>query len=455
MDKPVATKVSKNVLYSNFEGNYSKVIPFVTIPETLQEMTRAVKWANKNNLKIKAVGGTHTWNSIPFTDGLQIQTHKLSKILEINTEKKTITAECGTTLRTLNRALALKGLALKVLPAIHHQTVAGSCATAVHGSDMANGTFASQAISYQIVLASGKLVTIDRNAPQQFAAVNTHLGALGIVYSVTLSCVPLFTMYSETIVVDSFSEYWKNRQLYHGPGKENTSVRIDPVSGKTSIAISGMKEQIDHHAVSRLYDALVWIGATLFLKIFWSILLVSLKLIPSLNTPVNHVAINSSLGDRTQVSFQMMGESPMSMEYSEEEIAVAVTDLPDAIAATLDHLKKLQKQNIYTLLTVNLRYVAADKESILSPTTDRDSVFISIWTKDLSKESEKLLSEWENIMITRFRGRPHWGKKHFLSPEKVKKIYGDKKINSFMRVRKQLDPRNVFQNDYLIQLFGS
>ena len=50
------------------------------------------------------------------------------------------------------------------------------------------------------------------------------------------------------------------------------------------------------------------------------------------------------------------------------------------------------------------------------------------------------------------RGRPHWGKLHTMSARELAPLYP--KWDEFQRVRKQLDPKGVFANEFVTRVLG-
>jgi FAD/FMN-containing dehydrogenase len=51
-----------------------------------------------------------------------------------------------------------------------------------------------------------------------------------------------------------------------------------------------------------------------------------------------------------------------------------------------------------------------------------------------------------------FNCRPHWGKIHFLTKDKIKKLYGTN-YDRFAAVRAKLDPDRMFSNPFIDDLF--
>ena len=106
-----------------------------------------------------------------------------------------VTVRSGTTLRALNAELGALGLAMANLGDIDAQTLAGALSTGTHGTGARLGGLATQVEALELVLADGSLVTCSASArPELFAAARIGLGALGVITSVTLRCVPSFTL---------------------------------------------------------------------------------------------------------------------------------------------------------------------------------------------------------------------------------------------------------------------
>ena len=53
--------------------------------------------------------------------------------------------------------------------------------------------------------------------------------------------------------------------------------------------------------------------------------------------------------------------------------------------------------------------------------------------------------------IERYQGRVHWGKHFSATPDDVKKWYP--KFEDFLVKRKQMDPKDVFVNDFIQETF--
>ena len=57
-----------------------------------------------------------------------------------------------------------------------------------------------------------------------------------------------------------------------------------------------------------------------------------------------------------------------------------------------------------------------------------------------------------DAILSDFSARVHWGKLHFLTPERLHALYPE--ADAFINVRRELDPNGVFLNAHLRELFA-
>ena len=80
---------------------------------------------------------------------------------------------------------------------IAYQTVAGAISTATHGTGLRFGNLPSQVRALSLVPADGSTLRCSaEEEPEVFAAARVSIGALGIVSTVTLQCVPAFKLHA-------------------------------------------------------------------------------------------------------------------------------------------------------------------------------------------------------------------------------------------------------------------
>jgi hypothetical protein len=88
------------------------------------------------------------------------------------------------------------------------------------------------------------------------------------------------------------------------------------------------------------------------------------------------------------------------------------------------------------------------EQSLLSPTQGKESVTISLH-QATHLPYEPLFRDAEGVFRA-YDGRSHWGKLHFLEVDEIAHLYP--KLASFQAIRAELDPEEIFTNDYLARL---
>src|SRR5438045_4434579 len=86
------------------------------LPRSEDELREVLLDARRRGLRVKAVGGAHSWSDAACTDGVLVSLDALSRVLSFSDGG--VTVEAGIRLDALNEALAERGLALGVLGSI-------------------------------------------------------------------------------------------------------------------------------------------------------------------------------------------------------------------------------------------------------------------------------------------------------------------------------------------------
>ena len=167
-------------------------------PRSEAEISAAVKDAASAGLRVRALGSGHSFTAAAATSGVALDLSQWTGITAADTRTGLVTARSGTTLRALNAELSGLGLAMANLGDIDAQTLAGALSTGTHGTGARLGGLATQVESLELVLADGSVVSCSATSrPELFAAARIGLGALGVITTVTLRCVPSFTLLAD------------------------------------------------------------------------------------------------------------------------------------------------------------------------------------------------------------------------------------------------------------------
>lgn len=123
-------------------------------------------------------------------DGRYVCTTRCDRILALNIEDRTVTAECGITLRTLQERLSPFGLMLPVTPGTAHLTLGGAIANDVHGKNHhAAGTFGRFVRRFELVRSDGQVFACSREEHADYFAAT--IGGLGLTGAITWATLDL------------------------------------------------------------------------------------------------------------------------------------------------------------------------------------------------------------------------------------------------------------------------
>ncbi|MFC9252118.1 FAD-binding protein [Amycolatopsis thailandensis] len=171
---------------TNWAGNRTFTAERILRPRTIEQVREAVAGATA----VKALGSRHCFNDIAdCPGGVQLDLSALDVEAELDVDAATVTVPAAARYGDVAVQVHEAGFALANLASLPHCTVAGTVATATHGSGRRNQSLASAVSGLELVTADGDLRTYDRHD-----GVVVGLGALGVVTRLTLDLVPSFEL---------------------------------------------------------------------------------------------------------------------------------------------------------------------------------------------------------------------------------------------------------------------
>src|SRR5580698_7279730 len=185
--------------WRNWAGTVSATPARRLRPVCVEDISAAVKTAASTGLTVRALGSGHSFTAAAACEGgVALDLSGWTGIVASDASTGLVTVRSGTTIRALNTALDGLGLAMANLGDIDAQTIAGALATGTHGTGASLGGLATQAVGFSLVLADGSSVTCSAEEnPELFEAARIGLGAVGVVTTVTLQCVPAFSLVAD------------------------------------------------------------------------------------------------------------------------------------------------------------------------------------------------------------------------------------------------------------------
>jgi alditol oxidase len=396
---------------TNWAGNYTYTAAAVQRPRSIDELREIVAAAPR----VRVVGSRHSFTGIGDSDALV----SLAALpADVVVERDTVTCAGGMTYAALARSL--DGLALHNLASLPHISVAGSIATATHGSGVGNGNLATEVAALELVTSDGEIVRLARG-DADFAGAVVSLGALGAVTRVTLDVEPayevtqrVFEGLSWDALLEHFDEVMSaaySVSVFTRWGDTTDMVWLKQRGEPRAELFDARPATVERHPIMAL-DA-VRATAQLGIPGPWYDRLPHFK-----------IEFTPSNGEEIQ------SEYFVAREHAEDAIGAV-----RAIAAELRPV----------LQVTEIRAIAAD-ELWLSPQRGRDTIGLHFtWVRD-QEGVERALAPLEDALAP-FGAVPHWGKAFLAMPSY-------ERLGDFAALRTRLDPRGAFRNAWLDRLLA-
>ena len=382
---------------------------------------------------MRVAGAGHSFSGVVPTDGTLLSLDRLDRVLDVDRDSGLVRAEAGIRLHRLVRELHAHGLALPNLGDIDAQSLAGALVTGTHGTGAKLGNLAASVEAMELVLADGSELTVDGG--DELRAARVGLGALGVVAAVTLRCVPAFRLHAVDRPLpldDVLGELDR-----HVDGNDHFELFTFPHS---PIALTRTNNRSDAPPTPRR-PRREWLqDVVLDNHVFGLLNRVARrapKTIPSLNRLAGRSA---SQRERVADSFDVFA-SPRLVRFEEMEYALPRERAVEAMRAARQILERYPVS-----FPIELRFSAGD-DALLSPAHARETAYVAVHVfEGMSfqapfREVEAVMGEWG--------GRPHWGKRSFLSAAELAPRYP--RWADFAAIRERLDPDGRFVNAWVRQ----
>ena len=421
----------------NWAGNYAYRASQIHRPTTIDEIAAIAQSATS----IRVLGSRHSFTDIVDADelidlgGYQPKTH-------FDADAQTITVPASTTYGDVAQSLAPYGMALRNLASLPHISVAGSVATATHGSGIGNGNLATSVAGFEYVNTAGEIISVDRSTPD-FDGLVVSLGALGIVTAVSLGVV--FDYQIEQHVYEDLPLDVVGDQLAMILGAAYSVSVFTTFAGSLDGQVGQVWIKRRTDGSDRSMDA----GAT-FLDAPAATM--QHHPIPGVDgsTCTAQLGVPGPWADR--LPHFRMGFTPSAGNEVQSEFFVGSVDGPLALEA----LRNAADDFADRLMVSEVRVVAAD-ELWMSPQYRRPSVaFHFTWHPDseaggAAGDLVRAVAAVQEALGP-FAPRPHWGKVFDADGFSARDSY--EMFDDFIDMAQRLDPHGVFRNDWWARHFG-
>jgi FAD/FMN-containing dehydrogenase len=407
--------------WSNWAGNQHFTPGRIATPRTEREVLDFVAAARGAHTTVRAAGSGHSFTPIVQTDGTLLDLSALSGVVSADPSARRATVRAGTRLRHLGAPLWQCGLALANQGDYDAQTISGLTATGTKGSGTAFGCISSTICAMRLATGTGELLDIDASQPDLLHAAQVSLGLLGVVTQLTFDLLPAYRIRESNAVmtVEEVLDRWEDScERYR-----HFSFFWMPTD--TSHRLYGLPPIPAGHCYVKMlhqepYDPVADTGAP----------------------------VTGEVGQRVGRAHIVYPDVQCDDEatFDELEYMVPAKAGKDAF---LSMRTLMQRRYPREKSPVQIRFQRGG-EAFLSAQYRRDTVSVSV-SGYLGTDYTPFLQAVD-VELQQFDARPHWGKAHFLTPERVRALYPA--LDQFLSFRRELDPDGVFLNHHFKYLFG-
>mgnify|MGYP001245212577 CR=1 FL=1 len=440
-------------------------------PTSIEECKNLIEIASNNNLTICSKGSGLSYSDLITNDkNIVLNLTNFNEILNWNNQTGVIEVETGVTFGKIYNITMLDGWVLPSCPGSMDITVGGAISNNVHGKDIYKmGNFGDHVISLDLLLASGKIISVDKkNNKELFNSIIGGMGLIGIIIRAKLQLKKIISPYVESINIISkniehtfeifektkdendFSVAWadcftSNFSLGRGfvslAKWSNSNKKIDKSILKNELRISNTKSK--------------YIFNILPANLTWSVL----KYFAQRNT---FRAFNSFFYNYQNFK-HMMGINKTKYELFNKYNFIH-NKLPDIknihkphgflefqplipknkIEFSIKEIFKLCKKFKCESLLCGVKIHRSDNY-YLSYQLDGYSMGIDIQLKDKKIDDILLFSNDLNNLVSDLNGKIYLAKDEYLNKKNFEKMYPDYK--KFFKIKNKYDSKNLFTSD--------
>jgi FAD/FMN-containing dehydrogenase len=407
-----STQTSHQTIWTNWVGNQSFTPRMIIEVSTETEVQKWVTHAATQGLGIRTVGTGHSFTPIVETDIL-LNLEPMRGVIHIDKAKRQVSALPKTTIGDFAEPLWEQGLALANQGDIDTQAIAGAIATATHGSGRNFGNFSSSLVAARMIDGMGNLVEVSeiQNA-DVLPALQTSLGLLGMMTQVSVCVAPAYNLHAKyatlpyAAVLERLEDYIENYR----------HVSFFWLPTDASAALYCLDKGGADDCVVKVYQ----------------------------EVPADSSIENLAPDEKVDRSYRIY---PMHYDpnFHEMEYFLPLENARDILHEMRKLMLRWLPLSIYPL---EIRTVGKD-QAWMSPNYQRDNLVVSI-------SGQPDTDYWPYLracdsLFAEYGGRPHWGKLHFMTADRLERLFS--RYNDFVTMRRRFDPKGIFLNAHTRAMF--
>jgi hypothetical protein len=183
-----------STLIRNYDGGITTSPQQLAYPETVEQIREILRDTARYPSPVRAMGSYHSLTPCASSDGTVLNMTRMNKIIRIDKEKNTLTAQAG--LQIIDGSKALRSLDLQFMTNIEIGNLTLGSAACCHTKDSLDGIEFGQVGSYitaiKWVTPSGDLAEASEESdPGLLRMMRSSYGLCGVIYEVTIRVKPI------------------------------------------------------------------------------------------------------------------------------------------------------------------------------------------------------------------------------------------------------------------------
>lgn len=420
--------------WSNWSGSVAASPRLIARPRDAGELAALIGQADK----VRVVGAGHSFMPLCETDGLLLNLSDYEGAIAVAADRKTVWAPAGWSLKRLTAALWDEGLSLINQGDINPQSLAGAISTGTHGTGAELGSLSTQACGFRLMTADGEIVECGPDLrPELYQAQRLSLGLLGVAVEIRIHVLPAYHL-EERVErrplaevaerLDELAAATRHMEFFVFPYCDDVIFKtLHPVEAKAP----GRPAKEIGEDTEATFKAICDVCAA------------APMLTPPLQRLIMRLAGKSTR--RIGPAYEIFpSERNVRFEEMEYELPRAA-GLP-TLKAAIAHVRR---RRLPITFPFEFRLAAGD-DIWMSPFNAGPGASIS-FHQYARMPWRPAFAEMEAVLRDG-AGRPHWAKRHSLTPADVHRLYP--RAGDFLAARRAWDPTGKFANTHLTELFG-
>jgi FAD-linked oxidoreductase len=416
--------------WSNWSGSVRAEPAQFAQPRTEAELQDLVRNAGK----VRVVGAGHSFTPLCETDGLLLNLSELEGDLVIAPDRKTVTAPAGWSLKRLTRAMWDEGLSLPNQGDVNPQSLAGAIGTGTHGTGRDLGSLSTLVQGVRAVMADGSVVETSRaQDPDLFDGQRLSLGLFGVITAADIDVLPAYKLEERVEKkpmawvyenFDGLAQRHRHAEFFVFPYADEAIVKtLHPIEAEDTPRGKPSNEEDIFRFCCDMTRAF-----------------------PFLAGPIQRFMTGAS-GDVHKVGpAYRIFPSTRNVRFEEMEYELPREAGLPALKEVIAWIRKGRRPVAFPF---EFRWAAGD-DLWISPFNKGPGASISMH-QYAKMPWRKVFAAAEPIFRSH-GGRPHWGKRHFLTRDEVDRLYP--MAERYRQVRRRVDPEGKFLNPHLAELFS-